>query len=153
MQGHGLGGSFLYPAGNRCLLASAQVGGVAKLATGSGLSMDSPIMTNNLATIHDSEIDRVIGTLTELKEIDVALRTTLSRIVKTRGTIRIFGTPIRFAQYGDRLRCHAAQRRGLGTAKPSPYCANLSQGREGDVPAQSSFLWNRTALSPSTVTP
>ena len=35
-------------------------------------------MTDNLATIHYSEIDRVIGTLAGLKEIDAALRTTLS---------------------------------------------------------------------------
>jgi mRNA interferase MazF len=47
-------------------------------AKGSGLLMDSVIMTDNLATIHYSEIDRVIGTLAGLKEIDAALRTTLS---------------------------------------------------------------------------
>jgi hypothetical protein len=40
--------------------------------------MDSVIMTDNLATIHHSEIDRVIGTFGGLKEIDAALRTTLS---------------------------------------------------------------------------
>jgi mRNA interferase MazF len=44
----------------------------------SGLLMDSVIMTDNLATIHDSEIDRVIGTFAGLKEIDAALRTTLA---------------------------------------------------------------------------
>ena len=47
-------------------------------AKGSGLLMDSVIMIDNLATLHNSEIDRVIGTLTELKEIDTALRTTLA---------------------------------------------------------------------------
>jgi mRNA interferase MazF len=47
-------------------------------ARGSGLLMDSVIMTDNLATIHDSEIDRVIGTFIGLKEIDAALRTTLA---------------------------------------------------------------------------
>ena len=47
-------------------------------AKGSGLLMDSVVMTDNLATIHDSEIDRVIGTLTALKEVDAALRTTLA---------------------------------------------------------------------------
>ena len=47
-------------------------------AKGSGLLMDSIIMTDNLATIHHSEIDRVIGTFGGLKEIDAALRTTLS---------------------------------------------------------------------------
>jgi len=46
-------------------------------ANGSGLLMDSIIMTDNLATIHYSEIDRVIGTFAGLKEIDAALRTTL----------------------------------------------------------------------------
>jgi mRNA interferase MazF len=38
----------------------------------SGLLMDSVVMTDN------SEIDHVIGTLTGLKEIDAALRTTLA---------------------------------------------------------------------------
>jgi mRNA interferase MazF len=47
-------------------------------AKGSGLLMDSVIMTDNLATIHDSEIDRVIGTLRGIQEIDAALRTTLA---------------------------------------------------------------------------
>ena len=42
-----------------------------------GLRLDSVIMTDNLATIHDSEIDRDIGTFAGLKEIDAALRTTL----------------------------------------------------------------------------
>jgi len=40
--------------------------------------MDSVIMTDNLATIHDSEMDRVIGTVQNLREIDAALRTTLA---------------------------------------------------------------------------
>jgi len=44
----------------------------------SGLLMDSVIMTDNLATVHFSEIDRVIGTLTGLREIDTALRATLA---------------------------------------------------------------------------
>ena len=39
--------------------------------------MDSVIMTDNLATIRFSEIDRVIGTFKGLKEIDATLRTTL----------------------------------------------------------------------------
>jgi len=47
-------------------------------ARGSGLLMDSVIMTDNLATIHHSEIDRIIGTFGGLKEIDAALRTTLA---------------------------------------------------------------------------
>ena len=47
-------------------------------ARGCGLLMDSVIMTDNLAKIHHSEIDRVIGHLTETDEIDAALRTTLA---------------------------------------------------------------------------
>jgi hypothetical protein len=39
--------------------------------------MDSLIMTDKLATIHSSEIDRVIGHLHVLAELDTALRTTL----------------------------------------------------------------------------
>ena len=46
--------------------------------SGSGLLMDSVIMTDNLATIHYSEIDRVIGALAALNELDAALRTTLA---------------------------------------------------------------------------
>jgi mRNA interferase MazF len=45
---------------------------------GSGLLMDSVIMTDNLATVRHSEIDRVIGTLPEARELDAALRTTLA---------------------------------------------------------------------------
>ena len=44
----------------------------------SGLLMDSVIMTDNLATVHYSEIDCVIGTFTGVKDIDAALRTTLA---------------------------------------------------------------------------
>ena len=40
--------------------------------------MDSVIMTDNLATIHLSEIGRVIGTLPELAELDATLRDTLA---------------------------------------------------------------------------
>ena len=47
-------------------------------AKGSGLLMDSVIMTDNLATIHYSEIDRVLGAFSELRELDAALRTTLA---------------------------------------------------------------------------
>ena len=50
----------------------------SETAKGSGLLMDSVIMTGNLATIHDSEIDRAVGTFTGLKEIDAALRKTLA---------------------------------------------------------------------------
>ena len=46
-------------------------------ARGSGLLMDSVIMTDNLSTILDSEIDRVIGTFKGIAELDAALRRTL----------------------------------------------------------------------------
>jgi mRNA interferase MazF len=47
-------------------------------AAESGLLMDSIIMTDNLATIHHSEVDRVIGALNEMTEVDAALRATLA---------------------------------------------------------------------------
>ena len=47
----------------------------AKLA---GLLLDSVIMTDNLAPIQSSEIDRVIGTLPSMNRIDGALRATLA---------------------------------------------------------------------------
>lgn len=43
----------------------------------SGLLMDSVIMTDNLATVHFKEIDRVIGRLPSLTELDRALGTTI----------------------------------------------------------------------------
>lgn len=47
-------------------------------ARGSGLLMDSVIMTDNLATIQHSEIDRILGAFAGMSEIDAALRTTLA---------------------------------------------------------------------------
>jgi mRNA interferase MazF len=47
-------------------------------AEGSGLLMDSVIMTDNLATIDHSEIDRVSGALNVMAEVDAALRATLA---------------------------------------------------------------------------
>jgi mRNA interferase MazF len=44
----------------------------------SGLLTDSVIMTDNLAMVHHSEIDCVIGFLSGMSEIDAALRTTLA---------------------------------------------------------------------------
>ena len=44
----------------------------------SGLLMDSVIMTDNFATVHDNEIDRVLGTLPDLGEVNAALRVTLA---------------------------------------------------------------------------
>lgn len=53
---------------------------VVRLATPegqqSGLLTDSVVMTDNLATIAESEIDRVIGSL-PMFDVDVALRHTL----------------------------------------------------------------------------
>jgi mRNA interferase MazF len=46
-------------------------------ASGSGLLMDSVIMTDSLATIHESEIDRAIGAFLGIHEINRALRVTL----------------------------------------------------------------------------
>lgn len=43
----------------------------------SGLLMDSVVMPDNLATVHYSEIDRIIGRLSETSELDDALRATL----------------------------------------------------------------------------
>ena len=40
--------------------------------------MDSVVMTDNLATVQENEIDRTLGKLNDLTEIDVALRRTLS---------------------------------------------------------------------------
>ncbi len=46
--------------------------------SGSGLLMDSVIMTDNLATVHESEIDRVIGRFPRMNDLDEALRVTLA---------------------------------------------------------------------------
>ena len=40
--------------------------------------MDLVVMTDNLATVHENEIDRVLGRLGDLTEVDTALRQTLS---------------------------------------------------------------------------
>ena len=48
------------------------------IAKESGLLTDSVIMTDNLATIHRSEIDCIIGTLDGLEAVEAALRTTLA---------------------------------------------------------------------------
>ena len=49
-----------------------------KSANESGLLMDSVIMTDNLATIHNAEIDRAVGVFTPMDEVDAALRATLA---------------------------------------------------------------------------
>jgi mRNA interferase MazF len=43
----------------------------------SGLLTDSVILTDNLATILDNEMDRVIGSIRDLQEVDNALRHSL----------------------------------------------------------------------------
>lgn len=40
--------------------------------------MDSVVMTDNLATVRENEIDRVLGALSDMSEINAALRHTLS---------------------------------------------------------------------------
>jgi mRNA interferase MazF len=40
--------------------------------------MDSVIMTDNLATVRENEIDRALGNLRDLTKVDTALRRTLS---------------------------------------------------------------------------
>jgi mRNA interferase MazF len=42
-----------------------------------GLRLDSVIMTDNLATVLDSEIDSVLGTFPDMKAVDAALKHTL----------------------------------------------------------------------------
>ncbi len=49
----------------------------SETAKRSGLLMDSVITTDNLATVREMEIDRVIGTFADLSEMDAALRATL----------------------------------------------------------------------------
>jgi mRNA interferase MazF len=43
-----------------------------------GLRSDSVVMTDNLATILETEIDRVIGHRQQMQSVDVALRRTLA---------------------------------------------------------------------------
>ena len=42
-----------------------------------GILMDSVVMTDNLATVRDSEIDRRLGSLSDTSEVDRALRASL----------------------------------------------------------------------------
>jgi mRNA interferase MazF len=53
------------------------VKGGSRGVQGSGLLMDSVIVTDNLATVHYSEIDRAIGVFSRMDEVDAALRATL----------------------------------------------------------------------------
>jgi len=50
----------------------------APLSQGTGLRTDSIVVTDNLATVLDIEIDRTIGAVADMKSIDTALRHTLA---------------------------------------------------------------------------
>ena len=43
-----------------------------------GILMDSVVMADNLATIREIEIDRRLGVLSEMKDVDTSLRHTLA---------------------------------------------------------------------------
>lgn len=62
-------------AGHRSRIPVITTGENAKQ---SGLLMDSVIMTDNLATLHYSEIDKVIGNFPRMADLGVALRKTLA---------------------------------------------------------------------------
>jgi mRNA interferase MazF len=42
-----------------------------------GVRTDSVVMTDNLATVHEIEIDRTIGRLPDTSDVETALRHTL----------------------------------------------------------------------------
>jgi mRNA interferase MazF len=56
---------------SRIVVRATSPGGIR-----AGLLMDSVIMTDNLATVRESEIDRMIGAFTDLNELNAALRAT-----------------------------------------------------------------------------
>ena len=60
-----------HPSRVRLLLSSSE-------GRQAGILMDSVVMTDNLATVRENEIDRVLGNLKDLTEVDAALRRTLS---------------------------------------------------------------------------
>jgi mRNA interferase MazF len=60
-----------HPSRVKLLLNSSQ-------GSQANILMDSLIMTDNLATIIENEIDRVLGCLGEMDEVDAALRKTLA---------------------------------------------------------------------------
>ena len=45
---------------------------------GAGILTDSVVMTDNLATVRESEIDRTIGAVADMSKVDEALRNNLS---------------------------------------------------------------------------
>jgi mRNA interferase MazF len=56
---------------SRCMVPRASAEG-----RGMGLLSDSVVMADNLATVLDSEIDRIIGHRNDMRPIDAALRLT-----------------------------------------------------------------------------
>jgi mRNA interferase MazF len=52
--------------------------GASPAARSAGLRLDSIIMTDNLATVLESEIDSVLGRLPDMGKVDEALRYTLA---------------------------------------------------------------------------
>jgi mRNA interferase MazF len=50
----------------------------AAISHRTGLRTDSVIVTDNLATVLDGEIDRTIGALADMKSVEAALRHTLA---------------------------------------------------------------------------
>jgi len=66
--------SNLARAGNPSRLAVSQS---APEGRWMGLRTDSVVMTDNLATVRESEIDRVIGHCPDMQPVDAALRHTL----------------------------------------------------------------------------
>jgi len=46
-------------------------------AKGAGLLTESVVMTDNLATVREKEIDRKLGYLSDMNQVDAALRHTL----------------------------------------------------------------------------
>ena len=54
------------------------VSAASEEAQRTGLLMDSVIMTDNLATVHESEVDRIIGDFPRMNDVDAALRATLA---------------------------------------------------------------------------
>lgn len=58
---------------SRVLIKLDSIGGKA-----SGLRLDSVVMTDNLATVFDTEIDSRLGSLPDLQPVEAALRYTLA---------------------------------------------------------------------------
>lgn len=47
-------------------------------AKNSGLRLDSVVMTDNLATVLDAEIDQVLGRFSDMRAVDAAIKHTLA---------------------------------------------------------------------------